>query len=70
MYSTVAQDCNAILIFNRFVKTPAIEEASSPGKQQIDLMDGEEFINKLAEFGIGVKEVKDYDVDEDFFANL
>ena len=48
----------------------AIEEASSPGKQQIDLMDGEEFINKLAEFGIGVKEVKDYDVDEDFFANL
>lgn len=48
----------------------AIEEASSPGKQQIDLMDGEEFMNKLAEFGIGVKEVKDYDVDEEFFSNL
>lgn len=48
----------------------AIEEASSPGKQQIDLIDGEDFITKLAEFGIGVKEVKDYDVDEDFFKNL
>lgn len=48
----------------------AIEEASSPGKQQIDLIDGEEFITKLAEFGIGVREVKDYDVDEDYFANL
>lgn len=48
----------------------AIEEASAPGKQQIDLIDGEEFISKLAEFGIGVKEVKDYDIDEDYFAKL
>jgi len=48
----------------------AIEEASSPGKQQIDLIDGEEFITKLAEFGIGVKEVKDYEVNEDFFSKL
>lgn len=48
----------------------AIEEASSPGKQQIDLIDGEEFITKLAEFGIGVKEVKDYEVNEEFFTKL
>lgn len=48
----------------------AIEEACSPGKQQIDLMDGEEFISKLAEFGIGVKEVKDYEVDEAYFENI
>ena len=48
----------------------AIEEASAPGKQQIDLIDGEEFITKLAEFGIGVKEVKDYDIDEEYFAKL
>ena len=48
----------------------AVEEASSPGKQQIDLIDGEEFITKLAEFGIGVKEVKDYEVNEDFFSKL
>ena len=48
----------------------AIEEASNPGKKQIDLIDGEEFISKLAEYGIGVKEVKDYDIDEGFFAKL
>ncbi len=49
---------------------PAIEEAFNPGKQQIDLIDGEEFITKLAEFGIGVKEVKDYEIDEQFFAKI
>lgn len=48
----------------------AIEEASSPGKQQIDLIDGEEFIDKLAEFGIGVNEIKDYEVDENFFVKI
>lgn len=48
----------------------AIEEASNPGKQQIDLIDGEEFITKLAEYGIGVHEVKDYDIDEDYFAKI
>lgn len=48
----------------------AIEEASSPGKQQFDLIDGEEFITKLAEFGIGVKEVKDYEIDVDYFVNI
>lgn len=48
----------------------AVEEAAAPGKQQIDLIDGEEFITKLAEFGIGVKEVKDYDIDEEYFAKL
>lgn len=48
----------------------AIEEASNPGKQQIDLIDGEEFISKLAEYGIGVKEVKDYDIDEEYFAKI
>lgn len=48
----------------------AIEEASNPGKQQIDLIDGEEFISKLAEFGIGVREIKDYEIDEDYFLKL
>lgn len=48
----------------------AIEEASNPGKQQIDLIDGEEFITKLAEFGIGVKEIKDYEIDEDYFQKI
>lgn len=48
----------------------AIEEASNPGKQQIDLVDGEEFITKLAELGIGVREVKDYEIDEDYFEKI
>ena len=49
---------------------PAIAEASTPGKHQIDLMDGEEFITKLAEYGIGVHEIKDYEVDEEYFAKI
>ena len=48
----------------------AIEEASTPSKKQIDLIDGEEFVTKLAEFGIGVREVKDYEIDEDFFSKI
>ena len=36
----------------------AIEEASNPGKQRIDLMDGEELITKIAELGIGVKKAR------------
>lgn len=48
----------------------AVEEASNPGKKQIDLIDGEEFITKLAEFGIGVREVKDFEIDEEYFANI
>ena len=48
----------------------AKEEAFCPGKRLIDLMDGEELINKLAEYGIGLNEVKSYEVDEDFFKSL
>ena len=48
----------------------AVDEASNPGKKQIDLINGEEFISKLAEYGIGVKEVKDYEVDEEYFSRL
>lgn len=48
----------------------AKEEASNPGKRQIDLIDGEELIDKIAEYGIGVHEIKTYEVDEDFFQNI
>ena len=37
---------------------------------QIDLIDGEEFISKLAEYGIGVREVKDYEIDESYFEKI
>ena len=48
----------------------AREEASNPGKQQIDLIDGEDFISKIAEYGIGVKPVTIYEIDEDFYNNI
>lgn len=48
----------------------AKEEATNPGKRQIDLIDGEDFINKIVECGIGVREVKIYEIDEDFFEKI
>lgn len=48
----------------------AKEEASNPGKQQIDLIDGEDFIEKIAEYGIGVHPVTTYEIDEDFFKKI
>ena len=48
----------------------AVEEASNAGKQQIDLISGEEFMNKLAEYGIGLTEIKDYEIDEEFFRKI
>lgn len=48
----------------------AREEACSSGKQQIDLLDGEEFINKLTEYEIGVHPVTTYAIDEEFFKKI
>ena len=48
----------------------AREEASNAGKQQIDLIDGEEFINKLIEYRLGVKERTIYEVDKGFFEKI
>ncbi|MCD7726322.1 MAG: restriction endonuclease [Clostridiales bacterium] len=48
----------------------AKEEASNAGKQQIDLMDGEEFINKLLEYHLGVREKTIYEVDKEFFQKI
>lgn len=59
-----------VLITTGTFSAKAKEEASSEGKRLIDLMDGEEFINKLAEYGIGLKEVRSYEVDEDFFNSI
>ena len=59
-----------VLITTGAFTREAKEEASSEGKRLIDLMDGEELINKLAEYGIGLNEVKSYEVDEEFFNTL
>ena len=48
----------------------AREEASNAGKQQIDLVDGEEFIDKLIEYRLGVTEKMIYTVDKDFFEKV
>lgn len=45
----------------------AREEASNAGKQQIDLIDGTEFIGKLIEYRLGVTEKTIYEVDKTFF---
>lgn len=59
-----------VLITTGTFSKAAKEEASNPGKQQIDLIDGEEFMNKIAEYGIGVRPVTTYEIDEDFFAKI
>ena len=59
-----------VLITTGSFTRAALAEASSEGKRLIDLMDGEELINKMAEYGIGLNEVKSYEVDMDFFNSL
>ena len=48
----------------------AKEEAENLGKQQIDLIDGENFIDMLANYELGLKEIKDYEIDAEFFAKI
>ena len=50
--------------------TKAQKEASDKGKKQIDLIDGEEFMEMLAEYKLGVKPVTTYEIDESFFENI
>lgn len=45
-------------------------EAVDPGKRLIDLMDGEELIDKIAEYHIGVHEVRSYEINEEFFRKI
>lgn len=59
-----------VLITTGVFTNAAKEEASSEGKRLIDLMDGNEFINKLAEYGIGLRAITSYEVDEDFFNSI
>lgn len=59
-----------VLITTGSFTKAAREEASNAGKQPIDLIDGEEFINKLIEYGLGVKEKTIYEVDTGFFEKV
>ena len=45
-------------------------EAANVSKIPIDLIDGDEFMDMLAEHSVGLKEVKTYEIDRDYFENL
>ena len=48
----------------------AKDEACCQGKQQIDLIDGEELISLLARYQLGVHPITTYEVEEDFFKKI
>ena len=49
---------------------PAVEEENRPGAAPIDLMDGDELIEKLKELQLGVAPVNDYMIDEAWFLSI
>ena len=49
---------------------PAIEEANRPGTTPIDLVDGDELVEKLRELQLGVSPVNDYSIDEAWFLSI
>lgn len=59
-----------VLITTGSFSKAAKEEACAPGKQQIDLMDGNMFMDKLAEHELGLTLRREYDIDESFFATF
>lgn len=61
-----------VLITTGVFSQEAKREACAPGKKQIDLMDGDTFMNKLAEYQIGLREriIKDYDISLKFFEEI
>lgn len=48
----------------------AIEEANRPGATPIDLIDGDELVEKLRELQLGVLPVNDYIIDEAWFLSI
>ena len=61
-----------VLITTGIFSLEAKREACAPGKKQIDLMDGDTFMSKLAEYQIGLREriIKDYDINLKFFEEI
>ncbi|POP30592.1 restriction endonuclease, partial [Lactonifactor longoviformis] len=48
----------------------AIEEANRPGTTPIDLIDGDELVEKLRELQLGVAPVNDYIIDDAWFLSI
>lgn len=59
-----------VLITTGTFSKAAKSEAADPGKRLIDLMDGEDLIDKIVECRIGVHEVTHYEIDEEFFQKI
>ena len=60
----------ALFITTGTFSKPAQDEAVTSGKIQIDLIDGEDLINRLAELRIGLTPVTEYEIDEKFFKQI
>lgn len=48
----------------------AVEEATADGKKHIDLIDGDELVDKLAALSLGVRQQLIYVIDEEFFSQF
>ena len=59
-------DKGIILTTGHFTPQAGVE-ASRDGAQPVELVDGENFVNLLAELELGLKPVRSYDIDERFF---
>ena len=59
-----------VLITTGSFSRAARDEANAPGKKQIDLMDGNDFMDKLAEYNIGLTPRTEYDIDEEYFSSM
>ena len=59
-----------IMITTGTFSKAARDEATDPGKKQVDLIDGEALIDKIAQYGLGVKPITVYEIDEEFFEKI
>ena len=57
-----------VFITTSSFSSSAVKEAADPGKKQIDLIDGDELIDKMCALGLGLKTT--YTVDHEFFKSL
>lgn len=60
----------ALFITTGSFSKAAQDEAITKGKIQIDLIDGETLIDRLAEYRIGLIPITEYEVDEKFFLQI
>ena len=59
-----------VIITTGVFSKAAREEASCLGKKRINLIDGESFIDILAQYELGLAPSRAYDIDEEFFQNV